>query len=194
MTYIDDLFAKLFPSKERKVAHKENFSLSEADYKETQAWTASEEGQKILELLYNNYHLKTAGIGKEPEVVIFNTPYANGLAISFEPPLTAQIFKHLFFAFGQRLEQLGYHRVSLDRTIEEHQKEVKHTEKLYYKPPWSTAQVNGRMDQLFGNISIENVAVDNKPRFLKVLASVYSDRMYVDARPFDQFVEQLFNR
>ncbi len=34
--------------------------------------------------------------------------------------------------------------------------------------------------------------MDNKPNFLKVLVTVYSDRLYHDAKPFDQYMDQLF--
>ncbi|WP_209331553.1 hypothetical protein [Lunatimonas salinarum] len=194
MTYIDDLLGKLFPTRSKKLSHKENFLESREEASETLAWMDSDEGEGVLSLIYNNYHLKTIGINKKPEVHVLNSPYANGLAISYEKPLTPVDFQHLFFAFGDRLLALGYHRVSLDRKMEELADRVRMTEKLYYKPPFSSAMPNQPIDQLFGNVSIEKVSLDNKPSFLKLLVTVYSDRMYLPAKPFSEFIERVFKR
>ncbi|MCC5939075.1 MAG: hypothetical protein JJU34_17480 [Lunatimonas sp.] len=194
MTYLEDLFGRLFPAKNRRVSYKENFLETPEELSDTLAWMDSDAGQGVLNLIYNNYHLKTIGINKKPAVHILNSPYANGLAISFEKPLSATDFQHLFFAFGDRLLALGYHRVSLDRKMEELSEQVRITEKLYYKPPFSTAAPDEPIDQLFGNVSIEKVSIDNKPSFLKVLVTVYSDRMYLPAQPFSEFIEQVFKR
>ncbi|EON76323.1 hypothetical protein ADIS_3451 [Lunatimonas lonarensis] len=194
MNYIEDLLGKLFPEKRRKISHKENFLQSEVEVSQTRAWIASDRGEELMGLVYNNYHLKTVGVNKKPEVHILNSPYANGLAISFQDPLSPSDFNHLFFAFGDRLLALGYHRVSLDRKLEELTDRVRITEKLYYKPPFSSGSLDQPIDQLFGNVAIEKIQVDNEPSYLKVLVTVYSDRMYLPALPFRDFVERLFNR
>lgn len=194
MSYIEDLLGKLFPAKDKKLSHRENFLESAEQASETLAWVDSNAGEGVLSLIYNNYHLKTVGINKKPEVHILNSPYANGFAVSYENPLSAADFQHLFFAFGDRLLALGYHRVSLDRKMEELANGVRITEKLYYKPPFSNAMPDQPIDQLFGNVSIEKVSLDNKPSFLKVLVTVYSDRMYLPAQPFSEFVEKVFKR
>jgi hypothetical protein len=45
---------------------------------------------------------------------------------------------------------------------------------------------------MFGNVSIEKVNINDKPSFLKVLVTVYSDHLYQNAKPFDQFIDDLF--
>lgn len=194
MSYIEDLLGKLFPAKRTKISHKENFSQTAEEASQIKAWIESERGEELFGLIYNNYHLKTVGVNKKPEVHILNSPYANGFAITFQEPLSQEDFQHLFFAFGNRLLDLGYRRVSLDRKLEELNDQVRVIEKLYYKPPFSNAPPEQPIDQLFGNVSIEKVALDNKPSFLKVLVTVYSDRLYLPAQPFHEFVERMFNR
>ena len=87
---------------------------------------------------------------------------------------------------------MGYRRVSLDRKIEEVHDLVRVTEKYYFKPPLSAADLDNKIDQLFGNISLEKIYLNNKPNFLKVLVTVYADRLYLKAAPFDRFMDQLF--
>ena len=50
------------------------------------------------------------------------------------------------------------------------------------------------MSQLYGNISLEKIRINQQPSYFKLLASVYSDRLYYDAKPFDDLMDQLFER
>jgi hypothetical protein len=195
MTFINDLLGKLFPEKKSNFNHKENFTQSGEDVAVTRNWMDSDKGKITFNHIYKTYHLKKAGVIDQPEVHILSSPYANGLAITFEPPLTEEVFSNLFFAFGLRMLDLGYYRVSLDRKFQEEGELVKTTEKQYFKPPVGAAvRAAQKMDQLFGNVSIEKVLIDNRPSFLKVLVTVYSDQLYHKAKPFDQFIEVLLER
>jgi hypothetical protein len=191
-SFIEDLFSKLFPKKSLPVSHKENFHQSTADSEELENWLKGDEARDLFGVISKNYHFKKSGIQSHPEIHILNSPYANGFAISFENPLTSKTFSQLFFAFGLRMLDLGYHRVSLDRKMEEINEQVKTTEKQYFKPPLSSADFSQKIDQLYGNVSIEKVSIDDKPSFLKVLVTVYSDHLYQKAQPFDEFIDALF--
>jgi hypothetical protein len=193
MTYIEEIIGKLFPERQKKLTYKENFTQSEDEMSATLGWMESEEGKGALAKVYNNLHLKKAGITDKPTLHILASPYANGFAVTYEHPFTSKIFQQLFFTFGQRMLALGYQRVSLDRKMKELQDSVQITEKLYFKPPLSSASLSQKIDQLFGNVTIEKVSLDDKPSFLKVLVTVYADHLYLPAKPFDDFVERLFN-
>jgi hypothetical protein len=193
-SFIDDVFGKLFPKKSQPINIKENFRQSQIDQDEIESWIISEEGISLTELIAKNYHFKKSGINTRPEVHILNSPYANGFAVSYDTPFDEKTFSHIFFAFGRRMLDLGYRRVSLDRKIEEINEDVKTTEKQYFKPPLSNADFSQKIDQLFGNVSIEKVSINDKPSFIKVLVTVYSDYMYQNARAFDQFIEELFEK
>lgn len=191
-SFIEDIISKLFPKKSLPFSHKENFNQSPDDVEDLGNWLQSEEARDLIGLISKNYYFKTSGIQSHPEIHILNSPYANGFAVSFENPLTSKTFSQLFFAFGLRMLDLGYHRVSLDRKMEEVNEQVKTTEKQYFKPPLSSADFSRKIDQLYGNVSIEKVSIDDKPSFLKVLVTVYSDHLYQKAQPFDEFIEALF--
>lgn len=194
MKFIDDLLGRLFPGKDSKLSLKENFTVSGKEEAQVSFWMDSVEGRALMKKIYDNYHLKIAGVNKEPEVHVLHSPYANGFAVSFQPPLTASSFSNLFIGLGQGMAELGYRKVSLDRKIEETNEQVKVTEKYYFKPPLSAADLNSKIDQLFGNVSIEKIFINNRPSFLKVLVTVYADRLYHEAAPFDRFMDQLFNQ
>jgi hypothetical protein len=193
-SFIDDIFQKLFPTKKEPLKVKENFTQSDSEKLDSQEWMASEEFTVFLDLINKNFQLMKAGVEERPAVHILNSPYANGFAITFEPPFTERIFSHLFFAFGDRILNLGYVKVSLDRKTEEVGEDVKVTDKQYFKPPLRSEDLNKKIDQLYGNVSVEKVSINNTPSYLKVLVTVYSDHLYQKAKPFDQFIEQLFQR
>jgi len=191
-SFIDDVLGRLFPKKAKTLFVKENFKQSDVEREAGTDWVLSEEGKSIMALIEKNYHFKTSGMNNYPEVHILNSPYANGFAVSYDSPLNEKTFSHLFFAFGRRVLDLGYNQVSLDRKIEEVNDFVKTTEKQYFKPPLSNVDFSQKIDQLYGNISVEKVSVNDKPSFLKVLVTVYSDHLYQEAKPFDQFIDRLF--
>ncbi|SMD41608.1 hypothetical protein SAMN00777080_0133 [Aquiflexum balticum DSM 16537] len=191
-SFIEDVLGKLFPKKSSPVTIKENFTQTESEKENTDSWLTSDEGESLIKLVFKNYHFKKSGINAHPEIHILNSPYANGFAVSYESPFNEKTFSQLFFAFGRRMLDLGYQRVSLDRKIEEIQENVRTTEKQYFKPPLNTADLTQKIDQLFGNVSIEKVSVNDKPSYLKILVTVYSDHLYRPAKPFDLFVEELF--
>ncbi|SNS04796.1 hypothetical protein SAMN06295967_102239 [Belliella buryatensis] len=191
-SFIDDLLGKLFPKKSTSIKHKENFTQTEEAIADVTAWAQSTEGKNLLNLVKKNYHFKTSGMNASPEVHILKSPYANGFAVSFERPFDEKSFSKVFFAFGQRMLDLGYQKISLDRKFEEINEAVKMTEKQYFKPPLSNADFNEKIDQLFGNVSIEKISVNDKPSYLKVLVTVYSDSLYKDATPFEDFIDDLF--
>jgi hypothetical protein len=192
MKFIEDLLDKLFSGKSNHAIIRENFSITEEEEKEVAFWMLTEEGAGIFKMIYDNYHLKQANIVKSPEIHIFHSSYANGFAITFGEPLTAENFPKLFFGLGQRMLNLGYRKVSLERKTDLINDQVRTTEKFYLKPPVSADDLTAKINQLYGNISIEKIYLDNKPNYLKVLVTLYSDRQYHDAKPFDQLMDKLF--
>lgn len=191
MSDVNHLLDELFGGR-KSFTHKENLIHSQEEEGLVREWLASAEGRLAMDEIPRAYQLRKAGLNDRPELHLLDSPYANAFAITYDPFITEKTFSRLFFAFGLRMLDLGYYRVSFDRTIQEVSGLVKTSEKQYFKPnvPTDTA---GKLDQLYGNVCIEKDLINNKPSFLKVLVTVHSGRNYYDARPFDQFMEDLFN-
>ncbi|HLT08140.1 MAG TPA: hypothetical protein VK014_11470 [Cyclobacteriaceae bacterium] len=192
MTDINDMLNRLFGGDQPVLNHKENIRYPEEAHEQIIKWMASADGKQIFREIRLAYHLKNAGLEERPEIYLLNSPYANGFALAYNEMVTEKTFSNLFFAFGARMLDLGYYRVSLDRTIREEGDGVKISEKQYFKPLVHT-DTDQKVDQLFGNVSIEKELIDNRPRYLKVLVTVYSDQHYQDACSFAEFMEELFN-
>lgn len=191
--FLNDLFSKVFKNEGKvPVNHKENYVVKEAEALHASQWSESIEGEDLIAKIYNNYQLKMIQIDETPQVHILESKYANGFAVTYDEDMTKEIFSNLFLTFGKRVLALGYHQVSLDRKIEEVNEEVKTTEKFYFKPPFQNPASGELLTQLYGNVSIEKISINNQPNFLKVLATYYSDRLYQDPKPFDQFLDHVF--
>lgn len=191
--FFDDLYKKVFSTSESSpLKVKENFTIKEADQTDLDAWIDSEEAEQLFGLVYKNYHFKRTQINGHPQVHVLESPYANGFAVTYEEPFDLKSFSRLFLAFSRRVLALGYQQVSLDRKFEEINEQVKVTEKFYFKPPLQLPVEGELISQLYGNVALEKVSVNNKPSYIKLLATVYSDRLYQDAKPFDLLMDRLF--
>lgn len=191
--YFDQVWQKLFLSKETvPLQMKENFTLKDKEVQELEDWIHSEAAISLFSLIYRNYHYKRTQINESPEVHLFTSSYANGFAISYEAPLDLSSFSLLFLGLSRRVLALGYQQVSLDRKLEEINEQVKQTEKFYFKPPLQMPQEGEPITQLYGNISLEKVSINNTPSYIKLLAAIYSDRNYQEAKPFDELMDKLF--
>lgn len=194
MSFVDDILKRLFPEKSTQEVYRENFQPSASEVKAHADWRYSVEGQSCFDLVHKNYQLKKGGVLADPAVHILQTPYANGLAVEFDKPFSEKTFSSLFFAFGQRVVDLGYQRLSLDRKIQEKADGVRIIEKQYFKPKTASSASDGKIDQLYGNVTIEKELVNNRSQMLKILTTIYSDQLYRKARSFDEFIEVLFDR
>lgn len=194
--FFDDLLKKIFPARgsHQPLSVKENFLLKDKDLKDVEVWGHSEASKVLYDLVYRNYHYKRAQINESPEVHVFSSVYANGFALSYGPPLDVNSFSLLFLGLSRRIIALGYEQVSLDRKLEEVNEQVKETEKFYFKPPLQMPQEGALISQLYGNISLEKIRINQQPSYFKLLAAVYSDRLYHDAKPFDELMDRLFER
>lgn len=191
--FLDDLFNKVFKSSEKSpMIHKENIELKNQEIAKAKQWMNSAEGKELILRISKSYHFKSIQIEERPQIHILDSKYARGFAITYDDPLDDETFSLLFLAFAQRVLALGYRQVSLDRKMEEVNEQVKVADKFYFKPPLKKLANDELISQLYGNISIEKISVNNQPNYLKVLASFYSDRLYRDPEPFDQFLDHLF--
>lgn len=192
MTPIDDILRNLFPDRGAKFTYKENYTQTAEEKKAVQQWMDSDKREDVFQLIYRAYHLQKSNIEQKPGISILSSPYANGFAISFEPPMDRETFCNLFFAFGLRMLDLGYYRMSLERKLQERGDVLYITGRQCFKPVVQASE-SGRKVQLFGNVCVEMETIERKPVFLKVLATVYAGRSYQVAKPFDELVEELLS-
>ncbi len=195
MSFFDKITHKLFPKNSSAPAAEVHEVLKRTD-REQQAyldWKIQPACHELIREVAQAYYYKKTDIGSPLEVHLLNTVYANGFAVSYPAQLSAKEFQYLFEYFKDQVATMGYRVVNADRRIKDKLTYVETTERYYLKPPLHTGEIkHGSINQLYGNVAVEQVLIDDKPSYLKVQASIYSDRLYQDALHFDEFTEKLF--
>jgi len=123
---------------------------------------------------------------------ILSTPYANGFALTYHPSIGIQAFNCFFDYLKDQVKNIAYQLNNSSRKIYDKPSYVETKEKYYLKPPLKAIEDNELFDQLYGNISIEYILIDEKPSYIKLVASIYSDRLYTKALPFEDLAKKLF--
>lgn len=192
MAFFDQVYQKLFPSKGQK--HKslvhEIIDRSDRYTKEYEVWKNSIQRKELVKTVGNSYHMKEKGFVGSPDVHLLDSKYSNGFAISFDDTLNKKEFQFLFDWFAEKVQELGYKKSTSDLLVSDKGKHVESKEKHYLKPEIKDITP---IDQKFGNILIEYILIDGKPSYLKLVANVYSDRMYQKPEQFEKLAEYLFD-
>ena len=192
MTFFEKIIQKIFPQKKAADVH-EVLKRSERDQQAYAVWKNSDAPEQLIRDIAQAYYYKKTNIDSKIAVHLLTTAYANGFAISYPASIDPKSFQHLFDYLQERVQTLGYRVVNADRRIKDRDTYVETTEQYYLKPPVHTGDIkHGSINQLYGNVAVEHTLIDHRPSYIKVQASVYSDRLYQDALHFDEFAERLF--
>jgi len=189
MGFFEDVYNKLFSKSQSnaKILHEvlERSDTFKSDYLK---WMLESGLDDKLNSIRTSYELKKKGIEQNPIIHVLSSKYANGFAISFSDYFLKSDFAFLLEYFGKKTKELGYKLSNNDLTISDKGKYTQTIEKLYLKPIISAEPP---IDQKYGNILIENVLIDDKPSYLKLHASIYSDSLYKNALSFEDYLAHI---
>lgn len=193
MAFFDQLHKKLFgagssdpaPIVHEVIARSEKYLLS------YERWKTDGRASKMLSDYSRSYHFKKSALESDPNVHVFASPASNGFALTYSASFEKQDFQFLFDYLAEKSKELGYRLVNSDVKISDKKDFVETKEKHYLKPPLSGD--SGPFKQLFGNILVEHVMVDDKPSYIKLLANIYSDRQYEVPEDHRELISHLFS-
>jgi len=202
MDFFDDILKKLFPKRNKKIPLiKENLKRSEKEELEFQIWSSSADAKYWFARIYESYHLKRQGLpSQDIQVHLFSSAASNGLAITYTNAMSSKQFRFLFDKLKDAILNLPYpyKLYTSDRAHYERNNYVETIEKHYLKPVYGTnkevgteLKTDGQLPQFYGNILIEYIQIDGEPSFIRLLANIYSDRLFLDALPFEELVEKV---
>ncbi len=191
MGFFEDVYNKLFSKSQSntKILHEvlERSDNFKSDYLK---WMLESGLDDKLNSIRTSYELKKKGIEQNPVIHVLSSKYANGFAISFSDYFLKSDFAFLLEYFGKKTKELGYKLSNNDLMISDKGNYTQTIEKLYLKPIISAEPP---IDQKYGNILIENVMIDDKPSYLKLHASIYSDSLYKNALSFEDYLAHILN-
>lgn len=192
MSFFDQIVNKIFPKENKKVIlTNEVLKRSQHEFDSYDEWHASDVSKEILQKIFRAYHLKKTDIKDPIPVALLQSDKANGFAIANCSSLLDSDYKMLLEHFKKQILLIGYRQSGSNRKVTAEIDRVVTKEFYYLKPP---IKMEPPIDQRYGNISLELILHNDKPYYLKLMASVYSDRLYSEPLPFSDLIEMLFER
>ena len=205
MDFLDDIFKKLFPKRNKAIPLvKENLKRTEKEELEFQIWSSSPDSNYWFSRIYESYHLKRQGLpSPDIDVHLFASSASNGIAITYTNAMSSKQFRFLFDKLKKSILELPYpyKLYTSDRSHYERTNYVETIEKHYLKPVYGTSKevgnelkTDGQLPQFYGNILIEYIQIDGEPSFIRLLANIYSDRLFLGAFPFEELVNEILKK
>jgi hypothetical protein len=117
--------------------------------------------------------------------------YANGFTMYPEYQNAIIPLSYLMEFLKDKMLTTPYLLAHAERRMDEKKGYVETWEKYYLKPPRSLVSPK---DQMYGNIIIELLRHDRNEIWLKLLVTIYSDRMYTEPGNFNDLMSFLFDK
>lgn len=125
-------------------------------------------------------------------VLIHESNGAAGIVLNFDQSeFTHPDFEFFFEWLKDRMLQLPYRLYTSDRHFKDKTDFVQRKERHYLKPvPVDPASLP--VEQLYGNVMIEHIWVNEVPEMIKILATTYQGHNYQKPRSFEALCKHLF--
>jgi hypothetical protein len=156
----------------------------------------------LLQKIHQGYELKTKNESADLQIHLLKSSGANGFAVSYSLLMDDKDLQFLLDYLKDRILLLDYKVYTSDRRIFDRKEYVETIEKHYLKPITNKIIPENAhyhpdnkaiFDQMYGNIIIEYISIDDKPSFLRLMRHYYSDFLYMPARPFEELVNYLLD-
>ena len=177
--YFKNLFQEAEESSPFKPLIHEAIKRNEKELAQYENWKSSLDRRRTIDWLNDQYAIWQALPDDIDDSILFlNTPSSKGFAVHFDKgKISPDQSSHLLDFIKERVLTLNYRpQVSDTRTWSE--KKVVKTIDRYYLKPRTSRTPDGKIKQIFGNITLELLHKDNTPFNLKFSATAYNDRLY----------------
>lgn len=192
MSFAENLLKNLFARNPKNELKLDSGKLvrTEVEMQSYQLWK-TEFSAECLSEIARNFKLGKLDLRDDLQTVWFKNKSANGFHINlqalktngFEPWFLLQYFQEATLA-------LGYRKYTSDFETREIGGNIYRTERVYLKPQYVLVEEDftQKVKQLYGNILME--LTFNQGVHLKLLSTIYFDRNFTEALPFDQYLEE----
>ena len=144
---------------------------------------------------YKAYHLRKGGAGGSRgfQVQLLHESGRQGAMFFFDPIIGPGNFRHFYEYLGERLLGLGYHRACADQCTQHKQHLRETTLKQLFKPNPTDCPETGHCNQRFGLVTIDLVAVNGQPMFVRLTSNPVLEPGFTPARSFDELLQPLLH-
>jgi hypothetical protein len=196
MTNVFDYFKNFFREAEQRSASHPIFNellVRSTDEKLAyESWKGSLPCRRLFNLLAEQYAIHQSNpTGVDAALTFLQTDSSNGFALHFDRlDFAKQDAPQLLDFLKEKTLALNY-RPQLSNTRTWPEKDWVQTVQRHYLKPRQTWVEGQKIDQRYGNVTIELVLRNDRPHLLTFRATSYSDRLYGKADDFHQLMQAL---
>ncbi|HEX8658043.1 MAG TPA: hypothetical protein VF690_10930 [Hymenobacter sp.] len=190
-----DFIHHLFRSKSAAPATWHAVTLSPAQVQRHAAWVEQRVYLNWLRPYFKAYHLRKGGAAgvRGLRVQLLYESGCQGALLHYDPSIGPGNFRHFYEHLGERILTLGYHRACADQCTKHHAKYAATTLKQLYKPNPSDCPKTGHCNQRFGLITVDLVAVNRQPLFIRLTSNAVLQAGFTPPRSFDELLQCLLD-
>jgi hypothetical protein len=181
MDWFDQLKERLFGSDNKPTGHLHHGPLERGDafLQRHRTWMARD-AASLLEQYRGQ--LDQEVLHADSPLHLLHTPQASGMQLQLPKGAAPDSLGHLLDLFKDRILAMGYRLQLADQRIAA---DGRVKERYYLKPGPAAGYGDAPLPQRFGNVLLEAWGDGQQLRHLKVLCTVYSDRLYQEAESTD---------
>ena len=159
-------------------------------------WKKNQNTSVLLNSLKEDIKNKQLNLQTNYEIGLLDLPSAKGIILHHKNE--NEYFNLAFLAdlIQEKIKEFGYANYQSKIETEELGNEIKVIESHYLKVSIKNL-INseaGGQNQLYGNILLENIMVNNQPKYLKILATYYHGRNYSTPLAFSEYLNKVFRQ
>ncbi len=202
MSFFNQIVNKLF-SKEEIQNTNQPFLREELKRNSNQniaysIWLQGEKKEQVCSFIYEQFAKSKV---ENENVSIFRSIESGttkGFMLRFLAQTEKEDFTCLFDHLKNKTKELNYIVYSSDVRLYNRNEFVEKIERHYLKPSWrvlNTKAVNntGKMNQLYGNVTIEHHLQNDEPQFIKFVCQHYNDSKYNAPLDFNELLYHICN-
>ena len=194
MSFAENIIEKLFsnnnmPNEPFVIEVLERSKNDKASYLK---WLQENKHKELSQIYSLSHFLKKRGINCSANVHIFNSRSANAFSISCCKYIDAKSFQHYFDYLKNTVLEQGYQLMHSEREIIDRVHYVETIDRHYLRFP-ELLIPGSKCDQLYGNIQIEHITIDDRPSYIKLMATYQMDSRYTEPISFDLLTRKLFD-
>lgn len=146
-----------------------------------------------LEPYYKAYHLHKGGAGGQRgfQVQPLREAGRDGALFFYDASIGPGNFRHFYEHMGERLLGMGYHRACADQCTQRIEHLAETTLKQLFKPNPTDCPDTGDCNQRFGLVTIDLVAVNGEPLFIRLASNAVRQPGFTAATPFGELLRDL---
>lgn len=155
------------------------------------AWVRAQVYLNWTGLYFKSYHYQKAGLPSPLRVQLIREAHVRGVIFFYEPGISTHHFTYLFDLLKDRVQAHGYTLHSCDKLEVRHERYLEQVEKHVLTPLASDLSGTCLCNQLYGNILLDYLKVNNKSGYIRFVANVYNDTYFSRPLPFDDLLEKV---